>query len=38
MMNSKNRLIQTRKALLQTQKMINTQTIELRFTQGDYND
>jgi len=38
MMNSKNRLIQTKKALLQTQKMINTQTIELRFIQGDYND
>jgi len=38
MMNSKNRLIQTRKALLQTQKMINTQKIELRFIQGQYND
>jgi len=38
MMNSKNRLIQTSKALLQTQKMINNQKIELRFIQGQYND
>ena len=38
MMNAKNRLIQTRKSLLQTQKMINTQKIELRFIQGQYND
>jgi len=38
MMNTKNKLIQTRKTLLQTQKMINNQKIELRFIQGDYND
>ena len=38
LMAAKNKLIQTRKALLQTQKMINDQKIELRFLQGDYND
>ena len=38
LMNAKNRLIQTGKALLQTQKIINDQKIELRFLQGDYND
>ncbi|MCD6212040.1 MAG: TolC family protein [Sulfurovum sp.] len=38
MMSAKNKLIQTRKALLQTQKMINHQKIALRFLQGDYND
>ena len=38
LMTEKSRLIQTRKALLQTQKMINTQKIELHFLQGDYND
>jgi hypothetical protein len=38
LMTTKNRLIQTGKSLLQTQKMINDQKIELRFLQGDYND
>lgn len=38
MMNAKNKLIQTQKSLLQTQKMINTQKIELRFIQGQYNE
>lgn len=38
MMNTKNKLIQTSKSLLQTQKMINTKKIELRFIQGQYND
>jgi outer membrane protein TolC len=38
LMTAKNKLIQTRKSLLQTQKMINDQKIELRFLQGDYND
>jgi len=38
MMSAKSKLIQTRKALLQTQKLINNQKIELRFLQGDYND
>ncbi len=38
LMTAKNRLIQTRKALLQTQKMINEKKIELRFLQGAYND
>ena len=38
MMNAKNKLIQTQKSLLQTQKMINTQKIDLRFIQGQYND
>jgi len=37
-MTAKNKLIQTRKALLQTHKMINEQKITLRFLQGDYND
>ena len=37
-MTAKNKRIQTRKALLQTQKMINDQKIALRFLQGDYND
>ncbi len=38
MMNAKNKLIQTQKSLLQTQKNINNQKIELRFIQGQYND
>lgn len=38
LMTAKNKLIQTRKALLQTQKLINNQKIELRFLQGYYND
>ena len=38
MMSAKDKLIQTRKALLQTQKTINDQKIELRFLQGNYND
>jgi len=38
LMTAKNKLIQTRKSLLQTHKMINEQKIELRFLQGDYND
>jgi len=38
LMTAKNKLIQTRKALLQTHKMINDQKIALRFLQGDYND
>jgi outer membrane protein TolC len=38
LMTAKNKLIQTRKSLLQTQKMINDQKIALRFLQGDYND
>jgi outer membrane protein TolC len=38
LMNEKNRLLQTQKALLQTQKMINDQKTELRFLQGNYND
>jgi len=38
MMNAKNKLIQTAKSLLQTQKMINSQKIELRFIQGAYNE
>ena len=38
MMSAKNKLIQTKKALIQTQKIINDQKIELRFLQGDYND
>jgi outer membrane protein TolC len=38
LMTEKSRLIQTRKALLQTQKMINDQKIALRFLQGDYNE
>jgi outer membrane protein TolC len=38
LMTEKGRLIRTRKALLQTQKMINNQKIALRFLQGDYNE
>ena len=38
LMTAKNKLIQTKKALLETQKMINDQKIALRFLQGDYND
>lgn len=38
MMSAKNKLIQTQKSLLQTQKMINLQKIELHFLQGAYND
>jgi outer membrane protein TolC len=38
LMLSKNRLIQTKKQLLLTQKDINIQTIELRYLQGAYND
>jgi len=38
MMSAKNKLIQTQKTLLQTQKMINTQKIELHYLQGHYND
>jgi len=38
LMTAKNRLIQTRKALLQTQKTINEKKIALRFLQGAYND
>ena len=38
MMNAKNKLIQTQKSLLQTQKNINHQKIDLRFLQGQYND
>ncbi len=38
MMNAKNRLIQTQKSLLQTQKNINNKKIDLRFIQGQYND
>ena len=38
LMTAKSKLIQTRKALLGTQKMINDQKIALHFLQGDYND
>jgi outer membrane protein TolC len=38
MMLAKNKLIQTKKALLQTQKIINNKKIELIFLQGGYND
>ena len=38
LMLAKNRLIQTKKSLLQTQKEINNQKIELHYLQGDYND
>jgi len=38
LMTAKNKLIQTKKALLQTQQMINDKKIELRFLQGEYND
>lgn len=38
MMSAKDKHIQTQKSLLQTQKIINNQKIELRFLQGTYND
>ncbi len=38
LMRAKNKLIETRKALLKTQKEINEQTIALRFLEGAYND
>ena len=38
LMSAKNKRIQTQKSLLQTQKIINNQKIELRFIQGYYND
>jgi len=38
LMSEKQKRIETQKALLQTQKMINIKKIELRFLQGDYND
>jgi len=38
LMTAKNKLIQTKKALLQTHKMINDQKITLYFLQGDYNE
>jgi len=38
LMREKSRLIQTNKSLLNTQKEINNQKIELRFLQGHYND
>jgi hypothetical protein len=38
MMNAKNKLIQTQKSLLQTQKTINNKKIDLRFIRGQYND
>jgi outer membrane protein TolC len=38
MMNAKNKLIQTRKSLLLTQKEINVQKITYRHLQGVYND
>lgn len=38
MMTAKDKLIQTQKTLLQTQKTINIQKINLRFIQGHYND
>lgn len=38
LMTAKNRLIQTQKSLLQTEKNINHKKIDLRFIQGDYND
>ncbi len=38
LMTAKNKLIQTKKALLQTHKIINIQKITLRFLQGGYND
>jgi outer membrane protein TolC len=38
MMNAKNKLIQTQKSLLDTEKMINTQKIQLYFVEGHYND
>ena len=38
LMHVKNRLIQTRKSLIQTDKIINNQKIQLYFLQGDYNE
>ena len=38
LMQEKSRLIQTRKALLETKKRINEETITLHFLQGDYNE
>jgi outer membrane protein TolC len=38
LMLAKNKLIQTRKSLIQTQREINYQKIELRLLQGAYND
>lgn len=38
LMLAKNKLIQTKKSLLQTHKLINQQNISLRFIQGVYND
>lgn len=38
LMRAKNKLIQTKKTLLQTEKMINDQKIELHFLQGNYNE
>lgn len=38
LMLAKNKLIQTKKSLLDTQKTINIQKIELRLLQGAYND
>jgi len=38
MMSAKNKLIQTQKSLLETQKIINTQKIALGFLEGQYND
>ena len=38
LMRAKNSLIETRKALLKTEKEINEQTIALRFLTGAYND
>lgn len=38
LMNAKGRLIQTGKSLLQTEKIINEQKIQLHFLQGDYNE
>jgi outer membrane protein TolC len=38
LMLAKNKLIQTRKSLIQTQKEINHQKIELRLLKGNYND
>ena len=38
LMHAKNRLIQTQKSILNTQKLLNAQQIELNFIQGAYND
>ena len=38
LMLAKNKLIQTRKSLIQTQKEMNHQKIELRLLKGNYND